>query len=86
MSHAVPRFLIDEDLSPALVAVAAKRISSLIGRGDAVIARHAIANDCILVARNVVDFDEIYNSLTLCLTLTRPSSRGLFFSPATHRV
>jgi predicted nuclease of predicted toxin-antitoxin system len=61
--------LIDEDLSPALAdlaagrgytAISVTRRAKLRGRGDSVIARHAIDRDLVLVTNNIVDFERIY--------------------------
>ena len=62
-------FLVDEDLSPELAKVAAARgylafsvtnMRKLRGRGDAVVARAALAQDRILVTRNTADYERIY--------------------------
>ncbi len=71
MSNCPPNlgFLIDENLSPGLAdevtargfrGFSVARNTKLRGRGDAIIARHAIDNDLVLVTNNVVDFEEIY--------------------------
>ncbi len=67
-------FLMDEDVSPALVKLAMKRgflarsvknDTSLTGRGDHVISRYAIETNSILVTRNSADFRAIYLGYTV---------------------
>jgi predicted nuclease of predicted toxin-antitoxin system len=62
-------FLIDEDLSSELIAVAKARgflaravnkIVKLRGKDDGAVVRYAIANDLILVTRNKIDHAAIY--------------------------
>ena len=69
-----PSFLIDEDLSPELVKLAKTRgfqafsvnhNKKLRGRGDSVVARAALANNRILVTRNALHFERIYQKQTV---------------------
>lgn len=65
-----PSFLIDEDLSRELAklvlargfhALSVQNMVKLRGRGDIVIARFAIDKNMILVTRNRIDFEAIYD-------------------------
>lgn len=64
--------LVDENLSPELADAAADRgfpsqavarLWRLRGRGDHVIARHAVNGNMILITNNLVDFERIYQEL-----------------------